>query len=375
MTTSLRTFADLSDGDLLAAVHHLAHDERRATASVIALLAELDERRLYLAEGYSSLFTYCTKVLHFSEHAAYGRIEAARVARKYPVLLERLEAGELTLTTIGLLATHLTSENQSHLIETARHKSKRDVEHMVAALRPQPAVPAVVRKLPSPRSERPPEIVQPSPANRALTLLSTTISSAPTRTEPNPVPPRVTPVAAERYKVQFTVTQEVFDKLRRVQDLMRHTCPDGNVAMVFERGLTMLLQHLEKTKFASVSRPQRPRGMTSDPRRIPSAVRRAVWTRDNGQCAFMGTLGRCTERRFLEFHHVVPFADGGAATVDNVQLRCRAHNQYESEQWFGTQNPPVVRECRDFSSWSNSVRTESLVQSHDRVPPTVRQSA
>ena len=96
MTTSLQSFADLSDGDLLATVHRLAIDERRATASLIASLAELDERRLYLAEGYSSLFTYCTRVLHLSEHAAYGRIEAALVVRKYPVLLERLETGDLT---------------------------------------------------------------------------------------------------------------------------------------------------------------------------------------------------------------------------------------------------------------------------------------
>ena len=148
MTTSLQSFADLSDGDLLATVHRLAIDERRATASLIASLAELDARRLYLAEGYSSLFTYCTGVLHLSEHAAYGRIEAARVARKYPVFLEGLAAGVLTLTTIGMLSPHLTLENHLRLMETARHKSKRDVEHLVATLRPQPAVPSVVRRLP-----------------------------------------------------------------------------------------------------------------------------------------------------------------------------------------------------------------------------------
>ncbi len=61
--------------------------EREATAALIAALGELDARRLYLAEGCSSLFTYCTQVLHLSEHAAYGRIEAARAARKWPVVL------------------------------------------------------------------------------------------------------------------------------------------------------------------------------------------------------------------------------------------------------------------------------------------------
>lgn len=366
MTTSLENFADLSDGDLLTAVHRLATDERRATASLIASLAELDARRLYLAEGYSSLFTYCIQVLRLSEHAAYGRIEAARVARKYPVFLERLTAGDLTLTTIGLLAPHLTSENHRHLIDTARHKSKRDVEHLVSALRPQPAVPSVVRKLPRPMSERPPEAVETRHANESLTLLSTAASSACAITKPTVPPALVKPLAPERYKVQFTVTTETFEKLRRVQDLMRHTCPNGNVGIVFDRALTLLLRHLEKTKLAHASRPQRPRGTTPGSRRIPSAVRRVVWTRDNGQCAFTGAQGRCTERGFLEFHHSVPFAEGGLAAVDNIQLRCRAHNQYESDRWFGTHDPPVVRERRDLSGWSNSVRTESAGQVRSR---------
>ena len=361
MITNIQRFAELSDRDLLAAVHRLASDERRATVSLIASLAELDARRLYLAEGCSSLFTYCTQVLHLSEHAAYGRIEAARVARKYPLVLERLEAGDLTLTTICLLAPHLTAENHQHLIETARRKSKRDVEHLVATLRPQPTVASVVRKLPQPTAAQQPEAVHTRAANSSLTP-STAMSSAPAITEPKATPPLVTPITVERYKVQFTVTQQTFEKLRRVQDLMRHTCPNGDVGIVFERALTMLLRHLEETKLAQVSRPQRPRGTMSGSRRIPSAVRRAVWLRDNGQCAFIGTQGRCTERGFLEFHHVVPFADGGAAVVDNIQLRCRAHNQYESYQLFGTQGLPVVRERRDFSGWSNSVRTESLVR-------------
>ena len=374
MTTNVQQFADLSDCDLLTAVHRLARDERRATVSLIASLAELDARRLYLAEGYSSLFTYCTQVLHLSEHAAYGRIEAARVARKYPVVLVRLEAGDLTLTTIGLLAPHFTPENYQHLIETASQKSKRDVEHLVAILRPQPAVPSVARKLPRPTSAHLPEAKPISPINWSLAPAATAVSPAPAFTAPKPAPPLVKPIAAERYKVQFTVTHETFETLHRVQDLMRHTCPNGDVGIVFERALTMLLRHLEKTKLAHVSRPQPPRGTTPGSRRIPSAVRRAVWLRDNGQCAFSGTRGRCTERGWLEFHHVVSFADGGTATVDNIQLRCRAHNQYESYQLFGTQGPPVVRECRDRSGWSNSVRTESHlgVQQDRRVLPQFR---
>jgi hypothetical protein len=74
---------------------------------------------------------------------------------------------------------------------------------------------------------------------------------------------------------------------------------------------------------------------------VPAAVRRDVWVRDEGRCAFVGTHGRCHERSFLEFHHVEPFADGGATTAGNLQLRCRAHNAYEAMLYFG---PSVVRE-------------------------------
>jgi hypothetical protein len=70
-----------------------------------------------------------------------------------------------------------------------------------------------------------------------------------------------------------------------------------------------------------------------------------VWRRDGGRCAFVSRAGhRCTERRFLEFHHVRPYARGGEAAPDNIQLRCRAHNGYEAEERFGPRPPWTVRE-------------------------------
>ena len=140
----------LTDAELLALVTRAAKQECAATAHLIALLAEVDARRLYLGEGYSSLFTYCTQALHLSEHAAYGRIEAARAVRRFPVVMEFLADGSLNVTTIGLLAPHLTDDNHQALLVSARYKSKRDVERMAAALRPLPAVPSSVRKLCAP---------------------------------------------------------------------------------------------------------------------------------------------------------------------------------------------------------------------------------
>jgi hypothetical protein len=141
-------FKSLADRDLIAEVKRLAQAERSATAALVASLAEMDVRRLYLGESCSSLFTYCTQVLHLSEHAAYGRIEAARAVRRFPVILERLERGELTLTAVSLLRQHLTDANCCDLLDAARHKSKRDIERLVATIAPRPDAAAIVRKLP-----------------------------------------------------------------------------------------------------------------------------------------------------------------------------------------------------------------------------------
>ena len=276
-------------------------------------------------------------MLHLSEHAAYGRIEAARATRKFPELLNLLIDGSITLTTVTLLAPHLTPVNHREVLEEARRKSKRDVEHIVARLRPQTAVPPTVRKLPAPNRAGDPVALRPAePRVLDESLLVPTPPSLRAAT--------VAPVAPERYRVQFTVTRETHDKLRRVQDLLRHSIPNGDPAAIFDRALTLLVADLEKAKLAATARPRAARSPGPGSRHIPAAVKRAVWKRDGGRCAFVGAHSRCRERGFLEFHHVLPYAAGGQAVVENVELRCRAHNVHEAEQYFGDRLPLLVRE-------------------------------
>jgi len=333
------------DEALIAKVKALAESERQATAVLIASLAELDARRLYLGEGCSSLFTYCTHVLHLSEHAAYGRIQAARIVRRFPLVLDPLAAGDINLTTIGLLAAHLTADNQQELLASAARKTKREVERLVASLAPRPDVASTVRRLPV--RATPPAVTEPAPpvvrplgdAPRPVddgTKVS--ISSPPAK------PPVVSPLAPERYKVQFTISRETHDKLRRAQDLMRHTNSNGDPAVVFDRALTLLLGELERQKLAATDRPRATRSTKTGSRHIPSSVKREVWARDGGQCAFRGENRRCDETGFLEYHHVVPYADGGEAVATNIELRCRPHNACESERLFGPWTPTPVRE-------------------------------
>ena len=318
MTIAIPCIDRMSDRDLLDHVKRAAQRERETSVQLIALLMELDARKLYLAEGCSSLFTYCRQVLHLSEHAAYGRIEAARTARRYPVILERLAEGTLHLTAIGLLGPHLTRENHLQVLEAAAHKSKREIEALVARLCPRPDVPATVRKLPERGTALAPGELKTGGPNESEAALPSAANAPLTPSRPA----SVTPLAPERYKIQFTVSRETHDRLRRAQDLMRHTIPDGDPGAIFERALALLVGELERTKLAATDRPRTDQTHASRSRNIPAAVKRAVWQRDGGRCAFKGAQGRCTETGFLEFHHVVPYAAGGETSVKNLELRC-----------------------------------------------------
>jgi 5-methylcytosine-specific restriction endonuclease McrA len=335
MTNEWSCLAHLSDRELLEEVQTLAARERDATARLIASLMELDSRRLYLGEGCSSLFTYCTQVLRLSEHAAYGRIEAARAARRFPIVLERLADGSVTLTTVCLLAPHLTPENHHDVLAAAHHKSKREVEQLVASLRPLPPVASVVRKLMSPPIITGHQDLISSEGPEALPALHASVTSA--------RPAVIRPLAPQTYKIQFTMSREMHERLREAQNLMRHVVPDGDPAAIFDRALTLLLDDLHRSRHAATARPRRSSDTDETSRHIPAKVKRKVWARDGGQCAFIGANGRCTERGFLEYHHVVPYAAGGRTTVENLSLRCRAHNGHEAELFFG---PLMVREAR-----------------------------
>ena len=330
----------LSDADLIARVKSLAARERDATAQLIAHLAELDARGLYLKAGYGSLFVYCRDALAHSEHEAYLRIEAARASRRFPVILDLLATGAVNLTAVKLLAPHLTADNHRAVLESARGKRKTEVEEIVARLAPRPDAPTIVRKLPLRVA---PPLAAASPASSvpagapAVAAAVAPIAVAPEpASAPTPARPAVTtPLAPDRYQLQLTIGAETLAKLRLAQDMLSHAIPSGDTAAILDRALTALLVELARKRFAATEKARPGRATAEGSRHIPAEVKRTVWLRDLGRCAFVGDGGRrCQERRFLEFHHLRPYAVGGEATVANCSLRCRVHNGHEARVFF-----------------------------------------
>jgi 5-methylcytosine-specific restriction endonuclease McrA len=338
----------LSDDELLQQLAALLRESRRVEADLVAHVGEVDERRLYAREAAPSMFVYCTEILHLSEAEAYLRITVARAAREHPMLLAMLADGRLHLTGAAKLAPHLTPQNRDRLLARAACQSKRQIEELVAELVPRPDTPAVMRKLPERRVGTPAPAhaleLRPDGVGPLAQLRPGPVETPPLRLGPAADPAQIPsatlePLAPGRYRVQFTASAELREKLERLRALVRSSVPDGDLAAVIDLAITEKLERLESRRFARTKAPRETpskREASHGSRHIPAAVRRAVHERDGGRCRYVDEQGRrCTGRDRLEFHHRHPYGHGGDHSVENIRLMCHAHNRRLAEIDYG----------------------------------------
>jgi hypothetical protein len=294
--------AHLGDAALLRALASLVAQDRVTTAALLAHIAEVDARALYLPRGYASMHAYCVEALHLSDDSAYKRIQAARATRRFPALFDAVAAGRLHLSAVCLIAPHLTRDTYDGLVALATHRRKIEIERALAemfAADGWASAPAQV----APGAHVPDAALAPGQVAPA--------PIAPAADAPAPAPP--------------------------AQALLAHAVPSGDPAEVLDRALDALIAQVERRKFARTARPRhRAPTKPAAPRTVPARVRRAVAARDGDRCAFVGSDGhRCTSRRRLEFDHVQPLARGAQSTAGGMRLLCRAHNRFEADRIFG----------------------------------------
>jgi hypothetical protein len=370
----------IGDDELLRRLAALLAAFRHSEADLVAHIGDVDARRLYVRQAAPSMFVYCTERLHLSEAEACLRIAAARASREHPAILEMLADGRLHLSGIAKLAPHLTQENRDALLRRATHKSKREVDELVAEIAPRSDVPAVIRKLPAgrlvarpfakrvgvgavsppvpqrvgvgvatgqPNVELRPERVDSglldtvtdpecrlatkaersregaslpngaSGGEAASESLSRSGADAPSPTDvrcdgglawvgARVRPAAIEPLAPSRYKVQFTASAELREKLQRLQALMRSSVPDGDLAAVIEAAVTEKLERLVARRFGRTRSPRKTVSKSDTSprtRHVPAAIKRAVSERDEGRCRYVD-------------------ADGHAATTPSTTSPC-----------------------------------------------------
>ena len=288
----------VSDAQLRRSLSELLANSGRTEARIIAHLAEVEERRLHFRDGSESLYAYCINVLHLSNTEAFHRITAARIARRFPLVFTLLQKRALHLTAICLLRDYLTAENHRELLNAASHKSKSQVEELIARRFPRPDVESRIRKLPPPRAtvslaqalgsqalgsqplgSQPLEPVVSDVAALSSAAVESNVpvpiaiaaseGQASTGRRDVPQPRPVEPLSEARYRIQLNASAALKQKLDRLRELTSHANPTGDIALTIERALEVAIKQAEGLRFARTSRPRR----ADDSRLAVSSVR------------------------------------------------------------------------------------------------------
>ncbi len=269
-----------------------------------------------------------------SEGETSRRLNAAKLIRRFPSLLGRLERGEVHLSALRKLGRYLNDENVDAILDEAKGKTRSQLDDLIARRFPRPNAPTV--EIPV--------------ATNTTTATSAAPFAGPTPL-PTPAPAhacaaRVEPLSATGVLVQMTMSAEGYADLKRAKELLGHSIPDGDTVKVIERALRALVEKLEKERRAKTSRPQagvRP----SKAGHIPAATRREVFARDGEQCTYVDSEGRrCECRRRLELDHIQPRALGGGDHASNLRVRCRSHNLQAAVVIFGKKHVASKIYCR-----------------------------
>jgi hypothetical protein len=340
-------FSDLSDDALTGRLLEICKAERGMLVECLRCLVEVEQRRTALAQGFPSLFSYCTDVLGYSNASAYRRTTAARLLARFPVVGDYLSDGRLNLTNLVELRQVLDEEHVVQILDRAAGGTEDQVKELAAELRPQAAPLDLLRRLPSQRncsSSSGPAVTATAAPAPALATASTAVSPAPATAPPPPapVPPaatrpsvRLEPIAREQHILRVTVGTAFVKDLEAVRAALSHTLPAGGLEEVLHECVRVTLATIERRR-RGAGKKQLSKAPPLGSPYVPVAVRDQVWRRDEGRCAFVGSGGhRCNSRHRVQMHHLDPRAKGGAATADNLSLRCRVHNLYAAEQDYG----------------------------------------
>ncbi len=345
--------SSITDRDLMKRLEELRHSERDTDLDLLHHLIEVERRGLHLRLGYSSLFSYCTGHLCYSESDAGRRVQASRCLQRFPAVATLLQQGEINLMTLGLIANIVTESTVDQWLEKIRRKSQREVEALVAAVRAPVTLRDRARLVHVPAPSRAPLPLEPRDNSRYRESIADdtlfTPRPAPTEAE-DPVSASVdtksapTTTQAKVY-IQFLVDQSFMVKYRTAITVLSNRVQ----RLTFESVFTALLEEFIR-RHEPTERHQRreQRTVHSIERQIrtsiPTGTRDAVFARDRARCTFVGSDGkRCEETIRLHVDHIKPVARGGSNEISNLRLLCAHHNRLQAEKIFGRQHMKLFR--------------------------------
>jgi hypothetical protein len=331
----------------------LLRREHACLADFLVALAAFDRDGTYRVLGYANLFDYLHRELRLSRAAAHYRKVAARLVARFPEVVEPLRDGRLCITSVVALAKVITDENWAEVLPRFFHCSKQEAREVAAEIAPVAVVPrkSAVTAMPMhvPSSASP---VQVRPGE-------------PEANSPEVPHPRTTvePLTADLRRLHLTVSAGFLEKLKRAKAGQSHVKPGATDEQVLDEALDLLLAQQEKRKAS-----------------VPPKVKRAVQERD-GRCCQWPTHdgGVCGSTVRLEVDHVVPRGRGGADTVENCRVLCKAHNLEAARAAYGDAHMDLFapRARERVAPWRASHRPRFVASAsapYRRSPRAVRAS-
>lgn len=374
----------MTDEELERGLQFLAQREKHNLPQLLTHLAEYDSRQLCVKKWHSDLYGYCIRTLKFEDGDAFRRIRAARVLRKWPEVLEKVESGLLHLSALVCLAPILTNENRGEWFQKAAGRTRREIEALIAREVPSAARPDWARRMPAPGgwtlgAATPPSAVDVLPGSAPAIDGPAAGDQAPKPGEAGPAMPAgpgtsdggegpsgpgrtwewqaMVPLGMDRVRIGFDAAAAMLRLIERARQVLRHKYPAGRIEDVVREALETFLDRKDpqrklalKPAEGSMARDAADEPSATAPpasasslereirsgRYIPAKVKQAVWARDDGRCAWRDCDGVvCGSKDWIEFDHIVPFAKGGRSEVRNVRLLCRLHNRVAAYQAFG----------------------------------------
>jgi 5-methylcytosine-specific restriction endonuclease McrA len=276
-------------------------NEKRELVQFLIELADFDARKLALELGYPSTLSCLVRELGLSESSACRRITAARLLARFPQVAPYLLSSRITLVGLIILKDVLDETNVDELLERAAGLRESELRQLVLATAPAATVAA--------------DRVATSQEDEAIEL------------------------------IMLRVGHAFREELAAVSALLSHAVPSGKPEDVLLHVLRAQRKVLERKRHGSPKRASAPpAACDTSKRHIPAAVRREVFEREGGSCAFVGEEGRrCGSTVRLEYQHIVPFACGGPSSAENLTLFCQPHNQLQAKKDFGEDH--VTNKC------------------------------
>lgn len=250
----------------------LVKEEQRLAGKIIANLAIIENRKLYVEVGHRSLFQYCEKELGYSKMQASIRVNCVKMINKHPALEEKLDSGQINPSTLAAVERHgqnneLNKKDEEQVIKSVEGKTYREA----------------INELEKDSEQR----------GRAVTRVET-----------------------------ITLRERVLKKLDRIADSFPG---DLNSYEIISALVDEKIEEIERSKQKRTSRGSKRQ------RYISREVKEAVNARARGQCEFRNKNGkRCKCRHDLQFDHIRSIAAGGSSNEENIQKLCHAHNSYRA---------------------------------------------